>query len=166
MKSSEGKDLRKTAARKRRSAVGNRGALFSISCRPTLNCLDLATNGLRRRFRPPIIGDYLPETQFGCCPLPYFLATKIEAFDHRGAGDFLLSRDVEDVIAILDGRLEIVEDVKYSEKDLLNYLAEQLSQWLSNPDFMDALPGLLPPDAASQARASKIIERIEMILGK
>ena len=99
-------------------------------------------------------------------PSPYFLATKIEAFDHRGAGDFLLSRDVEDVVAIMDGRLEIVIEIKNAENDLRNYLVRRLSQWLKNPDFMDALPGLLPPDAASQARASIIIQRIEMILEK
>jgi len=99
-------------------------------------------------------------------PSPYFLATKIEAFDHRGAGDFLLSRDVEDVVAIMDGRLEIVKEIKNAENDLRNYLARRLSQWLKNPDFMDALPGLLPPDAASQARVPTIIGRIEMILEK
>jgi len=42
-------------------------------------------------------------------PAPYFLATKIEAFEQRGAGDYLLSRDIEDLVAILDGRPEVVE---------------------------------------------------------
>jgi len=37
---------------------------------------------------------------------------------------------------------------------------------MANPDFMDALPGLLPPDAANQARVPTIIGRIEMIMGK
>jgi hypothetical protein len=99
-------------------------------------------------------------------PSPYFLATKIEAFHHRGAGDFLLSRDVEDVVAIMDGRREIVKEIKNAENDLRDYLAGKFSQWLKDPDFMDALPGLLPSDAASQARALIIIERIEMITEK
>ena len=105
-------------------------------------------------------------TKIRVLPAPYFMATKIEAFYHRGEGDFLLSRDVEDVVAVLDGRSEIVKEVHDAEHDLLNYLTRQLSQWLVNPDFLDALPGLLPPDAASQARVPTIIGRIEMIMGK
>jgi hypothetical protein len=96
-------------------------------------------------------------------PSPYFMATKIEAFHHRGVGDFLLSRDIEDLVAILDGRLEIVVEVMGAEPLVLNFLAEQLSAWLVLPDFLDALPGLLPPDTASQARVSTIISRIREI---
>ena len=102
-------------------------------------------------------------TKIRVLPPPYFLATKIAAFHHRGAGDFLLSRDVEDVVAVLDGRLEIVIEVQNAEYELLDYLAKQLTEWLGNPDFMDALPGLLPPDATSQARVTKIIKSIKAI---
>jgi hypothetical protein len=34
-------------------------------------------------------------------PAPYFLATKFEAFDGRGRGDYLLSRDMEDIISVI-----------------------------------------------------------------
>jgi hypothetical protein len=97
-------------------------------------------------------------------PAPYFIATKIEAFHQRGAGDFLLSRDVEDVVAVLDGREEIVKEAKLAETELLGNIREQLRQWIGNRDFLDALPGLLPPDVASQARVSIILERIKMII--
>jgi predicted nucleotidyltransferase len=43
---------------------------------------------------------------------PYFLVTKLEAFDGRGRGDYQMSHDMEDIIAVLDGRPEIVEEVK------------------------------------------------------
>jgi len=55
----------------------------------------------------------------------YFLATKLEAFDHRGGGDFLLSRDVEDVIAVLDGRPEIVDEVREVDAELRIYLGKR-----------------------------------------
>ncbi len=96
-------------------------------------------------------------------PSPYFLATKIEAFHHRGSGDFLLSRDIEDLVAVLDGRPNIVKEVQAASQDLIRYLADQLLDWINKQAFMDALPGLLPPDAASQARSKLIIERIEAI---
>jgi hypothetical protein len=98
-------------------------------------------------------------------PPSYFIATKIAAFDHRGAGDLLLSRDVEDLVTVLDGRSEIVHEVQNTEPELLTYIAKRFEEWLNATDFRDALPGLLPPDAASQARGMTIIERMEMIVG-
>lgn len=32
---------------------------------------------------------------------PYFLITKLEAFDGRGAGDYQMSHDMEDIVAVL-----------------------------------------------------------------
>lgn len=37
-------------------------------------------------------------------PAPYFLATKFDAFRGRGNQDYLLSKDMEDIITILDGK--------------------------------------------------------------
>jgi hypothetical protein len=94
---------------------------------------------------------------------PYFVATKIEAFDHRGAGDFLLSRDFEDLVAILDGRSEIVLEIQNADHELNVFIAKRFMNWLRDPGFRDALPGLLPPDGASQARVTTIIERMVAI---
>jgi hypothetical protein len=99
-------------------------------------------------------------------PAPYFIATKIEAFANRGAGDFLLSKDVEDVVAVIDGRLELVSEVSSAQPDLIQYVAAHLTNWLENSHFLDALPGLMPPDPASQARVPTIIKRIEKMVKK
>lgn len=96
-------------------------------------------------------------------PAPYFIATKIDAFYHRGNGDFLLSRDVEDVVAVIDGRLELAGEINEAEPDLITYITKHFSRWIENSYFLDALPGLMPPDSASQARVSTIINRIEKI---
>lgn len=37
---------------------------------------------------------------------PYFLVTKLAAFDGRGKGDYVTSHDMEDIVAVLDGRPE------------------------------------------------------------
>ena len=102
-------------------------------------------------------------TRIRVLPAPYFLATKIEAFDHRGKGDFLLSRDLEDLVAVIDGRSEVVPEVSGDDDDLRVFIAERFMKWLGEPGFRDALPGLLPPDEASQARIATIIERMEAI---
>lgn len=48
----------------------------------------------------------------------YFLATKLAAFDGRGKGDFVMSHDMEDLVAVLDGRPEIVDEVKGADETL------------------------------------------------
>lgn len=42
---------------------------------------------------------------------PYFVATKLEAFRGRGRGDYTTSHDLEDLLAVVDGRLEIVPEI-------------------------------------------------------
>src|SRR5205807_703331 len=48
---------------------------------------------------------------------PYFLATKLEAFHGRGKNDFR-SHDLEDVVAVIDGRSELVGEVRLAAADL------------------------------------------------
>lgn len=93
----------------------------------------------------------------------HFLATKLEAFRGRGNGDYIMSHDIEDFIAVLDGRLEIVDDVSSADRAVREHLADQFSALLSNDDFLDSLPGHLPGDAASQARMPLLYGRLEVI---
>ena len=58
---------------------------------------------------------------------PYFLATKIEAFEGRGKGDFIASYDMEDIVAVIDGRTELMEELETSEQELKNFLAKNLN---------------------------------------
>ena len=48
----------------------------------------------------------------------YFLATKFTAFDSRGKGDYVMSHDREDIVAVLDGRPEIVNEVNHVDEAL------------------------------------------------
>jgi hypothetical protein len=54
---------------------------------------------------------------------PYLVATKLEAFSGRGAGEHLVSRDLEDVVALADGRAEIVEEVRLAPGAVRDFLA-------------------------------------------
>ncbi len=91
---------------------------------------------------------------------PHFIATKIEAFHGRGNNDYLMSHDLEDVIAVVDGRAELISDIQQSEDELRDYLAVEINQLLADVQFLDALPGYLPGDAASQARLTIVKERL------
>lgn len=92
-----------------------------------------------------------------------FLATKLVAFHGRGGDDFLTSHDLEDIIAVIDGRPEIVGDVAHASADVRAYIASEIQAFLDNPDFVEALAGFLLPDPASQARRRLLEERLRMI---
>ena len=94
---------------------------------------------------------------------PYFLATKIEAFKGRGGGDYMASHDMEDIITVLDGRPEIVSEIRNSSDDLKIFLSDTFRTLLTNGEFLDAIPGHLPPDRASQARLPRLMKCLEEI---
>lgn len=91
---------------------------------------------------------------------PFFLATEIEAFHGRGKDDFLGSHDLEDMIFLIDGRPELPGEVSQAEPALRTYLGREFARWLESIRFLDALPGHLLPDAASQARIPLMLERL------
>jgi hypothetical protein len=90
-------------------------------------------------------------------PPAYLLATKIEAFQGRGAEDFLGSRDFGDMIALIDGREELPGEIHRSELDLRAYLAGELKRLGTHPRFREGVSGALGPDVASQARAEAVV---------
>jgi hypothetical protein len=93
----------------------------------------------------------------------YFLATKLEAFHGRGQGDYGGSHDLEDAIAVIDGRAEIVLEVRDAESDARHYLSESFSALLDTRAFIDALPGFLLPDTASQGRLPLLLSRLRAL---
>lgn len=93
---------------------------------------------------------------------PWFLATKLEAFYGRGNGDFMASHDLEDLIAVMDGRESIVAEVIQSGKVGL-YLSEEFRKLLSQETFLDALPCHLPAELGYQQRESVILTRMRAI---
>lgn len=94
---------------------------------------------------------------------PAFLATKLEAFLGRGSNDYLFSHDLGDVITVIDGRDMLAEECRSSATGLKAYLREQMNRLLSTPAFLEALPGHLPGDAASQARVPDLEGKLRLL---
>lgn len=92
---------------------------------------------------------------------PYFIATKIEAFHQRGHGDWLASHDLEDILTILDGRPELVDEVLAADTDVRRFIAHTFAAWLHDVDFLAALPGHL---AAAPGRDRIVRERMRRLL--
>jgi hypothetical protein len=87
---------------------------------------------------------------------PSFIATKLAAFANRGGGDYEGSHDIEDIVAVIDGRPSMVEDVEDESDDLRTYVAEELSRHLS-AGLPEAVPGHLAGDSGSQGRAPFVL---------
>jgi hypothetical protein len=90
---------------------------------------------------------------------PYFLGTKMEAFRGRGQEDFLASHDLEDFVAVIDGRSTILEEIAGSPGDVREYLAEAARSLLSESRFLDAVPGFVLDDG----RVPLILERLNRL---
>jgi|SRR5215469_7206107 len=52
----------------------------------------------------------------------YFCATKLEAFRGRGNDDYLASHDLEDFMAVIDGRPEFIDEIQNASADVRAYL--------------------------------------------
>jgi hypothetical protein len=92
---------------------------------------------------------------------PFFVATKLEAFKGRGRGDIFGSRDLEDLVALVDGRETLVEEIRAETPELRSYVQSEVRGLLAKPAFLDALPGFLLPDAVSQARIGVVLDRMK-----
>ncbi len=77
-----------------------------------------------------------------------------------------MSHDLEDIVTVIDGRAELVNEVRHAESYLQQYLSKEFGKLMADPDFVDALPGHLLPDSASQFRVGLVIERIQQVILK
>ena len=91
---------------------------------------------------------------------PLFVATKLEAYRGRGGGDLIASRDAEDILLLVDGREELVEEIAAAEPEIRNYIAEQIAAMLADPNFDYFLEGNIHGPAG---RADIVHERLVAI---
>lgn len=97
--------------------------------------------------------------------LPYFIASKLEAFKGRGKGDFAGSTDLEDIITVMDGVPDFKERVLQAAEDVRRYLQDSFAELRGDERFLDYLEGHLPPVGRRERseRARAIIEALAEI---
>lgn len=94
---------------------------------------------------------------------PLFLATKLEALRGRGIDDLLMSRDLEDILLLLDGRPTLVWEVADAPARVIEYLAKEFATLLNHKDFESAVEANMRGDAG---RIGLIRKRIAEIIGR
>ncbi len=89
---------------------------------------------------------------------PAYLATKINSFLDGRRGNFASSKDIEDILAVLDGRVGTGSEIENSQPELREWLKEKLRYFLGDADFLNALPGHLPDIARAQRAIGRLRE--------
>lgn len=108
-----------------------------------------------------VVHELEPDLRVRVVTAVYFCATKLEAFAGRGKNDYQSSHDLEDLMTVVDGRAELVEEIRAGAQEVRVYIATESGKLLATREFLDALPGYLLPDQASQARVSILLERLK-----
>ena len=91
---------------------------------------------------------------------PYLVATKLEAFHDRGEGNYLGSKDIEDIVILVDGREELVGEIDGAEPKVRHFIVEEIRALLDSEGFRTSLPAHMLPDEASQARVALVLARM------
>ena len=92
----------------------------------------------------------------------YFLATKIDAFQHRGHQDFLASRDMEDILSLIDGRENLCDEVMVARDDVRLAMAEAMMGFLRASDFEYAVQSI----AQDFQREKGLFKRLDRLADK
>ena len=87
---------------------------------------------------------------------PTLVATKLEAFIGRGGCDHVSSHDLEDILNVVDGRPQIVEELRTASDALQKFVGEQFKTLLAQPNFENYLPGLL----TDESRVGIVLSRL------
>ena len=125
-------------------------------------------NHWHREAFPHAVDRVLPSgARIRAVPPAFLLATKIEAFRGRGEADYLGSRDFADIVALIDGREELLDEVREAPDELQAYVSAEVGAMIEEERALDGIYGQLPPDEASQERAETVVlPRLREIAGR
>jgi predicted nucleotidyltransferase len=97
--------------------------------------------------------------------LPYYIATKLESWADRGGGDFFASKDLEDIIGIIDGK-DNLEELLQAPENVRNYVIESFTHLIHNENFKQSISGHIGFDSTAAERAKNVAQRIASVIDK
>jgi hypothetical protein len=83
----------------------------------------------------------------------------MEAFRGRGRMDFQASHDLEDFVAVIEGRDTLLQEIEESPPELRRYLADAAKSLIQETRFLDVLPGFV----LDSERVPLILDRLDAI---
>ena len=109
------------------------------------------------------VGASLPDGQaIRLFDLPYFLASKVEAFRDRGKNDYAGSTDLEDIVALIDGIPNFQARILRASEEVRSYIQESFNELIGDERFLDYLEGHISPVGRQErvARARSILQAL------
>lgn len=96
---------------------------------------------------------------------PAFLATKWDAFEDRGGGDPYGSDDIEDIVTVVAGRAEVVEEIRAADEAARRYVADQTRRFIERGATPDVIAGALPDARVVPGMVRAVEQRFVEIAG-
>lgn len=86
------------------------------------------------------------------------IATKLCAWKGRGGGDLLASLDVHDVVTLIDGRPELIGEIRSAPPSLRAYIEDELIELRAERNFDYAVEGAAATYGALSAERARIVQ--------
>lgn len=92
---------------------------------------------------------------------PYFLATKLEAFEDRGENDGRFSSDFEDIVHVLNTRQSVWDEIREADQSVRQYLEDEFAKLLEQKYIDEWISAHL--EKSEQSRVSFIMGNMSEI---
>ncbi len=86
------------------------------------------------------------------------MATKFEAFKDRGKNDVYASHDLEDIMAVMEGRSSVAQEMASAHRAVCKHVGQSVAALLDMPTFHNALPGLLSDPEREQTVKTRMMQ--------
>ncbi len=95
-------------------------------------------------------------------PFPYYLASKFAAFKSRGS-DPRTSHDFEDIVYILDNRINAITDIQQADQNVKLFIRDEFIEILNDEEKLEAIRGHLEP-ATQKARFDRLVKLLTTLV--
>ena len=95
---------------------------------------------------------------------PHFIGTKLVAFEARGSSDPYSSHDLEDIVAVINGRESIVDEIANSPIELRDYISSTMRHIVEQSNAREIIEGHLGMTESLDGRLETVLIRIESIV--
>lgn len=131
--------------------------------------LELANEWLNEGLATATDHELVPDIHARVITPPCFMAAKLQAFKNRGIShgrpDYYGSKDLEDVIALAEGRVTLLSELEQTSPRVQQFVSSEIARLLRDQAFVDAWPAHLSDVTsltrlASQKRVENALSRI------
>jgi len=115
---------------------------------------DPSVIGFSNRWYPDGFKNAIPiqldDSNFKIFSLPYFIASKIEAFKGRGHNNYLYSSDFEDIVYVLENNSTVATLIKEAPQNVREYLKQSFILFQLDLNFEEGLSAHLDPGSQEE----------------